>query len=72
MKLYATVTSERATKRQGGNKYLNISLLVGSRDNQIEAGVISMRSLDDKFLIIYHARHAQGGIKLFELPRGKK
>lgn len=27
MKLYATVTSERATKGQGGNKYLEIDIL---------------------------------------------
>ena len=27
MKLYATITSERATKGQGGNEYLNINIL---------------------------------------------
>ena len=30
MKLYATVKSERASKGQGGNKYIDINLLVGS------------------------------------------
>ena len=30
MKLYATTTSERATKGQGGNKFIDISLSVGS------------------------------------------
>lgn len=32
MKLYATTTSERASKGQGGNKELDISLLIGSSD----------------------------------------
>lgn len=31
MKLYATVTSERASKGQGGNKYLNVEILVGDK-----------------------------------------
>jgi len=31
MKLYATTTSERATSGQGGNKFLNISILVENR-----------------------------------------
>lgn len=29
MKLYATVTSERASKGQGGNKYLDITIAIG-------------------------------------------
>lgn len=33
MKLYSSVKSERATKNQGGNKYLDIDLAVGSRDD---------------------------------------
>jgi hypothetical protein len=35
MKLYGTITSERATKGQGGNKYLNIDILVGDKNNPI-------------------------------------
>lgn len=38
MKLYATVTSERATKGQGGNDYLDIRLSVSN--DRIEAGRI--------------------------------
>lgn len=30
MKLYATVSSERASKGQGGNKYIDIDVNVGS------------------------------------------
>jgi hypothetical protein len=44
MKLYATTTSERATKGQGG-KYLNIQL--SGEDNQ-PLGVISIRYQEDK------------------------
>ena len=32
MKLYATTTSERATKGQGGNEYLNIDIQVEQSD----------------------------------------
>ena len=39
-KLYATVSSEKASKGQGGNKYLHIFLTAGSRDNQIDMGDI--------------------------------
>ena len=35
MKLYATTTSERASKGQGGNDYLNIDLKVHDRDVSI-------------------------------------
>ena len=35
MKLYATITSERATKGQGGNKRLNIDILVYDRNNPL-------------------------------------
>jgi len=33
MKLYATTTSERASKGQGGNKYLDIKIYVGNAKN---------------------------------------
>jgi len=33
MKLYATVTSERASKGQGGNKYIRIELAAGSAED---------------------------------------
>lgn len=40
MKLYATTTSERASKSQGGNKYLHIFLTVGDAKNPIDFGDI--------------------------------
>ena len=36
MKLYATVTSERASKGQGGNKFLDVAVLVGDARTQRE------------------------------------
>jgi len=33
MKLYATTTSERATKGQGGNEYLDIIINIMDREN---------------------------------------
>ena len=38
MKLYATITSERATKGQGGNNEIKIDLMVGSRKNSRTIG----------------------------------
>ena len=59
MKLYATTTSERATKGQGGNKRLDIQLTVGNIE-RLEAGVVSMREIEkNKFSIIYW-RNGQG------------
>ena len=40
MKLYATTTSERASKGQGGNKYLEIAIQVG--DNREELAKIKV------------------------------
>lgn len=53
MKLYATITSERATKAQGGNKYLEIELLVGSRDNQQKAGIVLLEPTKYGFEVRY-------------------
>ena len=36
MRLYATVTSERASKGQGGNEYINIDLMRGSASDSIK------------------------------------
>ncbi len=65
MKLYATVTSERASKGQGGNKMLNISIIVGSESDRHEAGVVSVREVEpDVFVVLYHANWNREGTKL--------
>ena len=46
MNLYATITSERATKGQGGNKRLDINLFYIDRENP--AIKIDFRPIDDK------------------------
>lgn len=48
MKLYATVASERASKGQGGNDYLKISLTVGSAKNAIDFGTLILDQREDE------------------------
>jgi len=48
MKLYATVSSERATKGQGGNDFIAIRLMCGSAKSQKQAGFIEMRLMNDE------------------------
>lgn len=45
MKLYATVTSERASKGQGGNEYIEIDIFVGSRENSVTLARLTVRPL---------------------------
>lgn len=42
MKLYATTTSERASKGQGGNEYIIIDLKVGSAKNSFSIGQVEV------------------------------
>lgn len=68
MKLYAKVSSERATKGQGGNQFINIDLLVGSADNPIDAGRVSMKVCGGTFWIDYFMPHVAGQqVKRIEL-----
>lgn len=41
MKLYANVTSDRAYKGQGGNRYINIELMLGSAKYPVSFSKIS-------------------------------
>lgn len=57
MKLYATTTSERASKGQGGNEYLNIDLFVGSAKESMPIGTISLISKDiNTFELLWQSR----------------
>ena len=52
MKLYATITSERASKGQGGNERLDIQITVGTP--HFSAGVIAVREISpDVYTIVY-------------------
>ena len=75
MKLYATTTSERATKGQGGNKFLNIKIASGSAKNSyifadimVDAyGFIYLRNGDKTEVATFTTQNG----KLVEL-KGKK
>lgn len=71
-KIYATVTSERASKGQGGNNFLAVSLTVGSRDNQISAGVVRIETQADRFVGYYISNACREGKNLFIIPREVK
>lgn len=47
MKLYATVTSERASKGQGGNEYLDIDITVGDAKQPYKLASLTVRRADD-------------------------
>lgn len=72
MKLYATTTSERASKGQGGNDYLYIDLLVGSTKEQIKAGRISVTQNESWFFVHYHETLESDGITLKTILKGKQ
>lgn len=68
MKLYATTTSERATKGQGGNKRIDIQL---QGENMQDMGVIAFRYNDDTNL--YYCNYInQGEVKSIFQIKGKK
>ncbi len=53
MKLYATVTSERASKGQGGNKQITINLQIDPVKRK-EVGNLVMRCEGDHYTIYYY------------------
>lgn len=52
MKLYASVQSERATKGQGGNKQLNIAILIDDRINPRYRLFITKRDDDSTNIVL--------------------
>ncbi len=53
MKLYATTTSERASKGQGGNKYLNIDIFMGSAKNSIKILEGTITQENDGYVVYF-------------------
>lgn len=51
MKLYATVTSERASKGQGGNKYIDINLNVGSATESEHFANVRLNIIDGVYTL---------------------
>jgi len=50
MKLYSTITSERASKGQGGNKYIEIVLLQEINGKRVNVGKVVMEQGKVHFL----------------------
>lgn len=48
MKLYATTTSERASKGQGGNDFLKVDIFTGSEKESIHRACIKLDVVDDE------------------------
>jgi hypothetical protein len=79
MKLYATTTSERATKGQGGNDYLEINLFINDRNQpQFRLRVMNDKLIGQTYISLqsYHFKqwHDVYSNTLFENiePKGNK
>lgn len=66
MKIYASVQSERATKGQGGNKYINISITDENKTQIAHFSVMPMASGGYNLSVV----HEDGGYNKF--IKGKK
>jgi len=67
MKLYATTTSERASKGQGGNEYLNIDIMINDKTTpayhiRINDAIIEL--LDNKKSILFIEDHKSKKLKM--------
>lgn len=74
MKLYATITSERATKGQGGNQYINTELYVGDAQHPYFWGKIKLYIENGLYCLDYYP--LDGEIKplarMKEIPKAKR
>ena len=78
MKLYATVTSERATKGQGGNNFLRIELTIGDGLNPKDIGAIELVNVgDERYQLRYYPTTKHDGVLLTngnfpQIEKGKR
>lgn len=74
MKLYATVSSERASKGQGGNKFIRIDMTAGSATAPVGVGMIEMRlgPTDDFCEIMYYDRAGTASLVTVVPLKGEK
>ena len=72
MKLYATVTSERASKGQGGNKYLQVRFTIeNDAGGYDDMGIVTLLKERDAYRLMYCANG--GAVELIdEIPKGKR
>ena len=62
MKLYATTTSERASKGQGGNQFIETVLSVGSADDsRVIAKIVLTPEGEQRFRIVYSFGNEKAG-----------
>ena len=79
MKLYATTTSERASKGQGGNKKIEINLTIDAI-KRLEIGTITMEHADGIYTIYYYPINTNcveqkinsGRVLLYQTIKGEK
>lgn len=79
MKLYATVTSERATKGQGGNREIVVNLKIDPVTRK-EIGNLVMRCEDNTYTVCYYPINENcteqkinsGRILLYQTKKGEK
>jgi hypothetical protein len=67
MKLYATVSSERASKGQGGNEYIDFKLKAGSTNDSRDVMTFRARLEGDEIVIGFW-RYPNGETEFWHLP----
>ena len=60
MKLYATTTSERASKGQGGNKFLELRANVGDQHNSRRTMYARLDAKDEGYYLIIELSNPDG------------
>src|SRR3990167_9721567 len=60
MKLYSIATSERASKAQGGNKYLKITLNIGSTADSRHVATMLANIVGDEVVLQYWVDEGKG------------
>ena len=69
MKLYATVTSERASKGQGGNEWIEVELKVEDRVTPI--GYIMLDYIGNEWIVKWKA-HGSVDAEIIAQGKGKR
>lgn len=75
MKLYATVTSERASKSQGGNDYLEIDIRIIDRIEPkyyLRVNRNTVELLDSEERVLFIEEHTKGVVDKGEKQKGIK
>lgn len=72
MKLYATTTSERASKGQGGNRYIEYRLNVGSREDSLPVLYMKVTARDEGYHLELETINQDEKHTLDILLKGKK